>query len=265
MRRPHPDHRMDIPISLAVYHQLLSASADTCFQKEDWEIAAEAIDEWVRRHNPDLISLPATRGYQWKSLFLPDGTLLRTVFGAKNHHCVVENDRILYDGVAVSPSGFVNAVGGIRRNAWRSIWILLPEEKEWKLADTFRTRQRSPRQQTARPVQRSLPVQAGAPRSPATPAPAGARPPHQGKGAEAGVSDEPRAQQSSADKVGATSSTGGALNRGQCISPTPTPLPCPRGADRRVPAGRHRVPLLRARLLPLLKRLCGFSGEGARR
>ena len=64
------------------YQQLLGASNSTGFEKEDWEIAAEAIDDWFRRHHPDPIPMPATKGYQWKGVFLPDGTLLRTVFGS---------------------------------------------------------------------------------------------------------------------------------------------------------------------------------------
>ena len=164
MRRQHPNHKMDIPISLEVWQRLSGASFDTGYEKEDWEIAAEAIDDWMRRHKPDAISINVAKGYQWKSQFLPDGTLLRTVFGGKNYHCLVEGDRILYSGKAVSPSGFVNAVGGIRRNAWRSIWILFPDSKDWKLADTLRTRARPRR--VRKPVEgvRQAPVmQASAP------------------------------------------------------------------------------------------------------
>ncbi|MEJ7805829.1 MAG: hypothetical protein WKG03_07915 [Telluria sp.] len=149
MRRQHPDRQRDIPISLQVHHQLLGASINTGFEKEDWEIAAEAIDEWVRRHDPDALSTPAHSGYQWKRLFLPDGTVLRTVFNGKNSHCVVEGDRIVFNGKHVSPSGFVNAVGGIRRNAWRCTWILFPETKQWQLADALRPqRPRRPRTHT---------------------------------------------------------------------------------------------------------------------
>jgi hypothetical protein len=64
--------------------------------------------------------------------------------GRKNYHCRVENDPILYAGHAVSPSGFLNAVGVIGRNAWRSISILLPKEKELQLADCSRNRQCGP-------------------------------------------------------------------------------------------------------------------------
>lgn len=142
MRR-HPCPRAEIPVSKVIYHHLLNASASSGYQKEDWEIAAEAIDEWARKHNPDGFTLTAgCSGYQWKRLFLPDGTLLRTVFNGKNYHCLVEGDSLLYEGKAVSPSTFVNAVGGTRRNAWTCCWILLPHTQEWKLADTLRTRQK---------------------------------------------------------------------------------------------------------------------------
>jgi hypothetical protein len=139
MSRQHPNPQMSVPISLDVWHQLLRGSCLSGLEKESWEIAEEAINEWTRRHNPDAIPMPAASGYQWKSQFLPEGTVLRTVFGGKNHHCRVEGDQILYNGKPVSPSGFVNAVGGIRRNAWLCTWILFPDAKDWKRADTLRT------------------------------------------------------------------------------------------------------------------------------
>ena len=136
--RHHPAPYEHIVVSKDVYDKLNRASVATIFEKETWEIAAEAVDEWMCRHEPNALQSPATSGYQWKSVFLPHGTLLRTIFGGKNHHCLVEGDQILYQGAAVSPSGFVNAVGGIRRNAWRCTWILFPNTLEWKLADTMR-------------------------------------------------------------------------------------------------------------------------------
>jgi len=142
MRTPHPNPYSTVSISHEVYLQLLSAAGQTGFEKEDWEIVAAAINDWARRNSPDAIAMPATAGYQWKELFLPNGTLLRTIFNGKNHHCLVEDDKILYKGRAMSPSGFVNAIGGIRRNAWKSLWILLPETTTWKLADSLRTKKR---------------------------------------------------------------------------------------------------------------------------
>lgn len=135
----HPNHQMDVPISLEVYHQLLSASSDTSYEKEFWEIAESAIRDWMVRHHPESFATPAIAGYQWKHVFLPHGTLLRTVFSGKNHHCFVEDDAIRYQGAHVSPSEFVNAVGGLRRNAWKTLWILFPDTKTWVLAEQLRT------------------------------------------------------------------------------------------------------------------------------
>ena len=129
---------MQLPISVETYQQLISASTATAFQLEDWEIGAIAIKKWLVRHEPDSFNLPATKGFQWKCLFLPEGTLLRTIFNGKNYHCRVEDDHILYNGTPISPSGFVNAVGGVRRNAWKAVWLLFPRSETWKLAATLR-------------------------------------------------------------------------------------------------------------------------------
>ncbi len=169
MTRTPPCPGMEIPVSLDVFHQLTSAACRAGFEKESWEIAAEAIDEWMRRHNPDALSMPATSGYQWKRLFLPTGTLLRTVFKGKNYHCLVEGDKILYEGQAVSPSGFVNAVGGVRRNAWESTWILFPGTRLWKLANSLRTRDRPSRQRMQSATVQQTPAASSPPATPHTP------------------------------------------------------------------------------------------------
>ena len=129
-----------MPIPMELHQQLLLASLQSGFEKEVWEIGAAAIRDWLTRNQPDTFTMAVTNGYQWKTVFLPHGTLLRTVFHGKNFHARVEGDRMLFDGAATSPSRFVNAVGGVRRNAWKVLWILLPSASEWKRADSFRPR-----------------------------------------------------------------------------------------------------------------------------
>ena len=92
------------------------------------------------RNAPDAIPLHKTRGYQWKSLFLPEGTVLRTVYLGENYHCLIDGNHIIYEGKCVSPSQFINAVGGVRRNAWALIWLLFPGATEWKAAKSFRAK-----------------------------------------------------------------------------------------------------------------------------
>jgi hypothetical protein len=139
---------MTISISFETWQRLLAASAHSGFSLEPWEIGENAVHDWLARNDPEALAMPSTSGYQWKQLFLPKGTLLRTVFNGKNHHCVVEDDGIRFNGELTSPSGFANAVGGVRRNAWRVIWVLFPNTSEWKLADTLRPK-RSPTRRTA--------------------------------------------------------------------------------------------------------------------
>lgn len=135
-----PKPELTLPISLENYQQLLGASARTGYKKEIWEIGAAAIHDWLARNEPDLFGRPVIDGYQWKHLFLPNGTLLRTVFKGRNFHSLVESDQILFNGAAMSPSEFANAVGGVRRNAWKVIWILFPNTSAWKHAEALRRR-----------------------------------------------------------------------------------------------------------------------------
>ena len=238
MRRPHPSPDEHIPITLRLCHQLRCASMLSDDQ-EDWEIVAEAIDEWMRRHSPGAIPMPLSAGVHWKRLFLPDGTLLRTVYNGKSYHCRVDADAITYDGKAVSPSGFVNAVGGIRRNAWKCTWLLFPDAKEWKLADSLRS---EPRSRKARKVARPVPHQPAACQSPPE-APASAAP------------------ICLAPVIDPTPAPGEAV-----AAPTPHNPCTPVAPPGRLPAtnfndGHSRVEaLLRHPLLPLLFRMCAIDG-----
>ncbi|GAB3452450.1 hypothetical protein GCM10027321_01220 [Massilia terrae] len=82
---------------------------------------------------------PITSGYQWKRLFLPEGTMLRTVFKHRSYVAQLNGDQLLYEGEAMTPTDFANMHGGARRNAWRNLWLLFPAEHEWKLADDCRS------------------------------------------------------------------------------------------------------------------------------
>jgi hypothetical protein len=158
-RPSHPG--METPVTLQTFQQLCGAAADTRFQMETWEIVEAALRDWRVRNAPGSFGMPKTAGLQWKDVFLPNGTLLRTVFQGKNFHCIVEDDHLSYLGKPTSPSGFANAVGGVGRNAWLVIWVLLPETATWQLAHTLRTtthRRKHPRKNLA---QREAPLKGG--------------------------------------------------------------------------------------------------------
>jgi hypothetical protein len=101
----------------------------------------EAIRNYVRPA-PAAQTQPASgseAGYQWKQLFLPEGTRLRASFGGHSYFAKVEGDAIKYGEHAMSPSRFANLQGSGNRNAWKAVWLRLPGSDEWLLADVCRS------------------------------------------------------------------------------------------------------------------------------
>ncbi|WP_395400476.1 hypothetical protein ACHMW6_23820 [Pseudoduganella sp. UC29_106] len=82
---------------------------------------------------------PSGTGYQWKQVFLPDGTRLRASFGGHKYFAKVEGGEIKYGEHAMSPSRFANLQGSGNRNAWKAVWLCLPGSEEWLLADVCRS------------------------------------------------------------------------------------------------------------------------------
>jgi hypothetical protein len=133
----------------------------------------ELIQRWLARETERLglrNNGPALRGFQWKSLFLPDGTILRTSHDDSVDFAKVSGDRIIADdGTVLTPSLFANRHTSWR-NAWRFVWLRFPGENGWVRADNCREclngqpRKRSTaRAETSKTVQnystaRSIPV-----------------------------------------------------------------------------------------------------------
>lgn len=78
------------------------------------------------------------RGYQWKRLFLPDGSRLRMHFGGRWFYADVIADQLVYQGRAVSPRQLTIAIAGDGRNAWRDLWLRRPGERDWTSAERLR-------------------------------------------------------------------------------------------------------------------------------
>ncbi|MBB3121466.1 hypothetical protein [Pseudoduganella violacea] len=82
----------------------------------------------------------AMRGYQWKDLFLPDGTHLRTSHCGIIDFAKVVGDHIVSDdGVSLTPSQFANR-DSKGRNAWRFVWVRYPGDEYWIRAANCRVR-----------------------------------------------------------------------------------------------------------------------------
>jgi hypothetical protein len=93
------------------------------------EAVAAAITQWLETMQTyPQEPAPGTplRGYQWKSLFLPDGTRLRMQYQGDHEYAMVEGDRLIYQGRPVSPNRFANSFGGGVRNVWQELAIRGP-------------------------------------------------------------------------------------------------------------------------------------------
>lgn len=129
-----------LPASLETYQGLGNFMYTHGLKQEMYEVVDLAIKAWMA----DFVNAKTQRaastldGYQWKGLFLPSGTTLRTVFKRVSYLAYVEGSDLLHNGRAVSPGRFVNEVAGCARNAWRTVWLRFPNEDEWKPAMALR-------------------------------------------------------------------------------------------------------------------------------
>lgn len=114
-----------------------------------WEqepVICDAIRAYIKPKPAEQLQAvaPASdRGYQWKQLFLPDGTRLRASYGREAYFAEVEGSDIRCDGRSLSPSGFANLRGSGNRNAWKAVWLRFPGSPQWVLAAACRTLQQA--------------------------------------------------------------------------------------------------------------------------
>jgi hypothetical protein len=103
-------------------------------------VIADAIDYWISNASwkPELLSKSSSRGYQWKNLFLPDGSEIRMQYKGAYSYAAIEGDELVYNGKPISPSTLTNIIAGSSRNAWRDLWIKRPGDTDWSLADELR-------------------------------------------------------------------------------------------------------------------------------
>ncbi|MRW92216.1 hypothetical protein GJ699_19665 [Duganella sp. FT80W] len=137
---------MDHPVPM-VEHWIATTKAAPCLWLEYGEFDASeagapstALPEAAS--SPPLVSgddgIATSRGYQWKQVFLPNGTELRVVHGGRSTYAKVEDEQIISDGTPTTPSRLANVRGCGTRNAWRTIWLRFPGTSRWQQADQCR-------------------------------------------------------------------------------------------------------------------------------
>lgn len=126
-----------IPVHLPddVFHALTTRTGEHWFGDASSAALCDAVRSWLNKGEVSASAAPGSfRGYQWKQLFLPEGTMIRATFQGKVAYATVEGDAMIEEGKCVSPSQFANAHGCGNRNAWRALWLRFPGEARWRLA-----------------------------------------------------------------------------------------------------------------------------------
>jgi hypothetical protein len=109
------------------------------------EVIEAAIDYWMENASwkkddlmPETIVSADARGYTWKSVFLPAGSIVRIKYEGAFVYAKVEGDYLIYNGERVSPNQFALKVTGTARDAWRDLWVKKPTDADYRLADNLR-------------------------------------------------------------------------------------------------------------------------------
>lgn len=133
---------VSVPIPTEQFLELAGFLQSNNDPRDPVEMVSSAVQYWLDNASwkPELLSEVSSdiRGYQWKNLFLPQGTQLRMQYKGTYSYAKVEDDEIVYRGKSISPARLANTIAGGSRNAWYELWIKRPKDKEWKLADECR-------------------------------------------------------------------------------------------------------------------------------
>lgn len=130
------EHTIALAISTPVFLELAAYLREYGDARDPSEVANAAIVSWLAAAKGQMcVSEQAgARGYQWKNLFLPEGSEIRMAHQGVYRYARVVGDTIDYGGQELSPAQLANTIGGGVRNAWRDLWIRLPGSKQWKTA-----------------------------------------------------------------------------------------------------------------------------------
>jgi hypothetical protein len=103
------------------------------------------------------------RVYQWKSLFLPEGTMVRSWIHGDYHYACVEGDELVFNGKALSPNRFASLHARSVRNAWSDLYVRRPDDKFYRPAKLLRKELAVQARPQARETSMSAPVSDAAP------------------------------------------------------------------------------------------------------
>ena len=132
--------QISVPVSTKQFLELAHFLRSKGDQRDPVLAVADAIDYWMQNADwkPELLCQSTGHGFQWKEIFLPDGTEVRMQYKGQYYYASVEDDQLMYQGNSTTPSRLSNTIARSSRNAWRDLWVKRPTDVEWYLANDLR-------------------------------------------------------------------------------------------------------------------------------
>jgi hypothetical protein len=125
---------VSVRVPLGVYLEVAYQLRNSGDLRQPDDIVASAVKAWLGNRQGK-----SNGGYQWKELFLPDGTELRMRYRGVYYYAKIDGDQLKYAGETVSPRAWASMVTGTVRNPWRDIWIRRAINECWTRASMWRT------------------------------------------------------------------------------------------------------------------------------
>jgi hypothetical protein len=128
-----------VPVSTSTFLRLAAFLKQGGSSVDPADMVEAAIEYWMdnAEWKPELLP-DDSRGYMWKSVFLPAGTMVRIKYEGSYTYAKIEGDYLMYNGEQVSPNQFALKVTGSARDAWRDLWVKRPSDPDYQLADDLR-------------------------------------------------------------------------------------------------------------------------------
>ncbi|MES2130585.1 MAG: hypothetical protein V4463_25210 [Pseudomonadota bacterium] len=132
-------HGIPVTIPTALY-LAVQAHRRTYSNLTMQEVFIQALEDWMAhtRAAAHAVTDASRNGYQWKCLFLPDGSHLRARSGKSGLCAEVKGNRIIFQGLPMSPHQFTRAECGPGRNAWSTLMVRLAGQDRWHTACSLR-------------------------------------------------------------------------------------------------------------------------------
>jgi len=134
MNTTNLDSFIAVPLPVDLYAEFTrrySGGISSVLEQVAWNFLDRTAD--------DFEAMPH-KGVYWESLFLPEGTEIRTKYFHEYKTASIHDERIVWEGNNYpSFSKLANAMrGGTSNNAWNVLEIKRPSDSKWQLANVMR-------------------------------------------------------------------------------------------------------------------------------